>query len=76
MAVSYTHLDVYKRQAYGPCRTTAKTGWHRAAQKTPEEKNGGATPVSYTHLDVYKRQIPCRCPSNSIWQANHAPLGK
>ena len=32
--------------AYGQCRTTAKTGWRRAARKTPEEKHGCATPCA------------------------------
>ena len=43
-AVSYTHLDVYKRQV----------------QLSPGVFVGGEQgrphPVSYTHLDVYKRQ--------------------
>ena len=39
-AVSYTHLDVYKRQV------GAK----------PRRPRHGKRPVSYTHLDVYKRQ--------------------
>ena len=65
--VSYTHLDVYKRQ-----------GQHRAADAAPEVSVGSgffrsdpltlavsqrciavhahSHPVSYTHLDVYKRQ--------------------
>ena len=66
-AVSYTHLDVYKRQD----KTEAK----RAAKKPPglakKAVRGARTeawfyvhnkihevePVSYTHLDVYKRQL-------------------
>ena len=46
-AVSYTHLDVYKRQV---------------AQRGGDPLSGdgglcaGHHPVSYTHLDVYKRQ--------------------
>ena len=59
IAVSYTHLDVYKRQ------------W-RLSSKTTSTKltivgtdNGTITmrrsaPVSYTHLDVYKRQASNR----------------
>ena len=39
--VSYTHLDVYKRQA-------PRSAPHTLAQFEP---------VSYTHLDVYKRQL-------------------
>ena len=42
ISVSYTHLDVYKRQRY----------------RTRHEVGGDATAtVSYTHLDVYKRQL-------------------
>ena len=40
-AVSYTHLDVYKRQS---------PAW------TPSCRSASPEPVSYTHLDVYKRQ--------------------
>ncbi|RVU76022.1 arginase family protein [Pantoea dispersa] len=40
--VSYTHLDVYKRQDID-CLD-------------PAHAPGTGTPVSYTHLDVYKRQ--------------------
>ena len=56
-AVSYTHLDVYKRQYVGRVaigridRGTVRQGqevmvcdWHKSK------------PVSYTHLEVYKRQ--------------------
>ena len=49
MPVSYTHLDVYKRQAY--------------AMRFYELMSGQTKPlfvllaVSYTHLDVYKRQV-------------------
>ena len=53
-SVSYTHLDVYKRQIQQ---------WRgRQTVKKPLEGVGGAAapltfiPVSYTHLDVYKRQ--------------------
>ena len=67
--VSYTHLDVYKRQYY-----------HLTKEKVPKRKSaaagiacgreggkGGAKErrlrrlkaVSYTHLDVYKRQYSC-----------------
>ena len=45
--VSYTHLDVYKRQVYD----------HK--EELPELFDfilGNDTTVSYTHLDVYKRQ--------------------
>ena len=55
IAVSYTHLDVYKRQAATPFIG-------RMVESSLKEVDGGvieAAPVSYTHLDVYKRQIPC-----------------
>ena len=48
VAVSYTHLDVYKRQPRAnplPLHTT------------PTIPSGWNTAVSYTHLDVYKRQV-------------------
>ena len=47
--VSYTHLDVYKRQTiYG---MTIKQ-----MQVTLRVNQAKRMPVSYTHLDVYKRQ--------------------
>ena len=51
-AVSYTHLDVYKRKVYA-------WGWGQYGKLG----NGYTTnrndtdSVSYTHLDVYKRQV-------------------
>ena len=54
-AVSYTHLDVYKRQHHTGevvMHTTCKDG----AEGDPQEHHG-TPPVSYTHLDVYKRQV-------------------
>ena len=55
--VSYTHLDVYKRQVFlqsdhvdGDNRNIRITGFD---QRTADE----ADAVSYTHLDVYKRQV-------------------
>ena len=57
-AVSYTHLDVYKRQALGV------EGWiaddeivllgYACGDVVPAVDE--RCPVSYTHLDVYKRQ--------------------
>ena len=52
-AVSYTHLDVYKRQV--------ETIIRKAQEKQPEEATQtesfiNLASVSYTHLDVYKRQ--------------------
>ena len=70
--VSYTHLDVYKRQILiGAVTNTPALG---AAQQTLKQMHidaadpalgcavtyplgvVGVIPVSYTHLDVYKRQ--------------------
>ena len=66
--VSYTHLDVYKRQGF-PVRF-ARVGHCFAESFRPLSLLGtdsftfpdckshlfGDSPVSYTHLDVYKRQ--------------------
>ena len=53
MTVSYTHLDVYKRQG----QDRGKTGSEEAAGACEEScPNTWPLPVSYTHLDVYKRQ--------------------
>ena len=56
--VSYTHLDVYKRQ-----RLLGADGGERMVPSSELKKGdvvmvsaGGVIPVSYTHLDVYKRQ--------------------
>ena len=69
-AVSYTHLDVYKRQelnasirekldAYN-ARKFQKKECSRLSlflgEEMPLLAPLPATPVSYTHLDVYKRQ--------------------
>ena len=72
--VSYTHLDVYKRQ---PTTCAPSPGIIWAACRRPWQKprrlwpcpppiSGcktmcSASPVSYTHLDVYKRQLPAAC---------------
>ena len=67
MTVSYTHLDVYKRQFHSgvgaavlaalPC-----VGWSvHVGQKrdfiNPQGVDDDMHTVSYTHLDVYKRQV-------------------
>ena len=50
-AVSYTHLDVYKRQLYFHREGDGVlTGMSNPGQAV------GFDAVSYTHLDVYKRQ--------------------
>ena len=45
-SVSYTHLDVYKRQAM-----------HQASNEDYDIRSFIQGAVSYTHLDVYKRQV-------------------
>ena len=72
MAVSYTHLDVYKRQIAGTIRNAVNqmqlvNDWEqKKATGDVVKKQEGMTvtsqeesmiPVSYTHLDVYKRQV-------------------
>ena len=58
--VSYTHLDVYKRQQEaGAVFVLQRTGkaeniFYRKDMQTVQ-------PVSYTHLDVYKRQQVIYC---------------
>ena len=57
-AVSYTHLDVYKRQMQKLLiveviliRKSGESEWINLSCRLPS-----ITSVSYTHLDVYKRQ--------------------
>ena len=63
--VSYTHLDVYKRQVYA---------WQLNPEQKKEAQFRNLPPihfkgaVSYTHLDVYKRQPE--------WNAAGAPWGE
>ena len=54
-AVSYTHLDVYKRQLPFLVRCTLPALRHTAPGA--ERTAGVVDPVSYTHLDVYNRQV-------------------
>ena len=61
-AVSYTHLDVYKRQLWGRDfgvhkRTGGRIGGTRIMNRA----------VSYTHLDVYKRQQLGRLRIHQLW---------
>ena len=58
MAVSYTHLDVYKRQGVEGQKTyIVKEGVLTSyLHDRISAKHYGVNPVSYTHLDVYKRQ--------------------
>ena len=53
-SVSYTHLDVYKRQEEGKTRAL---GWNLEGDWLDHTGYTGTfITVSYTHLDVYKRQ--------------------
>ena len=58
--VSYTHLDVYKRQAYlirlNRHRFCDSHDILRQALLHRQRLINVVVPVSYTHLDVYKRQ--------------------
>ena len=54
--VSYTHLDVYKRQPKERCQVV-KPGDVVKIKDTQIIVVDSFDPVSYTHLDVYKRQI-------------------
>ena len=72
-SVSYTHLDVYKRQkldGFGVVRVPQKCsvlfrkeqarstqGTRIASENKSLMKQEIVPPVSYTHLDVYKRQV-------------------
>ena len=61
-AVSYTHLDVYKRQLKErgmrkeDLRLAAGLTTNMIANMGKGKNISMETPVSYTHLDVYKRQ--------------------
>ena len=57
--VSYTHLDVYKRQRNGYAKEYDESRAWCETQKMQDcyiQSVDGLKPVSYTHLDVYKRQ--------------------
>ena len=59
MSVSYTHLDVYKRQAQKCLKETESKDRELKTIKGIVRNNNYSTnivAVSYTHLDVYKRQ--------------------
>ena len=65
--VSYTHLDVYKRQApyfdgsklliAADCTAYAYAAFHQDFIRNKVTLIGCPKSVSYTHLDVYKRQV-------------------
>ena len=56
MPVSYTHLDVYKRQVPRTFHTSLGTDVTVSDNEYGYRIDQDAEPVSYTHLDVYKRQ--------------------
>ena len=73
VAVSYTHLDVYKRQRFDGTEITAlspaalrrmRRRMAMVFQDPYSSLDPRYSPVSYTHLDVYKRQPAC-CPGLS-----------
>ena len=76
VAVSYTHLDVYKRQVTGLSGTLPilQLAGGLAYERTTRPLRF-LRPVSYTHLDVYKRQpvdLGSRCTvfmNSSVKQA-------
>ena len=58
-AVSYTHLDVYKRQDMFPVGQEVDIHvdpFDIQIMNKPASEDEEAA-VSYTHLDVYKRQV-------------------
>ena len=57
---SYTHLDVYKRQAFSMelDKLPVPKDRDEARQSATRTIQKWSKPVSYTHLDVYKRQLP------------------
>ena len=55
-AVSYTHLDVYKRQV-NIWAIMAGVVLYAKYHGTSLNRYLYVGPVSYTHLDVYKRQM-------------------
>ena len=56
--VSYTHLDVYKRQAQHLRQLVQQFFLPGIAAALPGKTLHRIGAVSYTHLDVYKRQPP------------------
>ena len=80
-AVSYTHLDVYKRQALHPRFMDLPGGSEEDGDRLLRcvgflfllkfSYSAGARAVSYTHLDVYKRQRKYRKMAiiGLIWNA-------
>ena len=57
--VSYTHLDVYKRQLILRAIVGISDADTGIDPCFVDIKSTTVEPVSYTHLDVYKRQLLC-----------------
>ena len=55
--VSYTHLDVYKRQPQWNPSSELTSGAPASWPSPIRAYTSRCIPVSYTHLDVYKRQF-------------------
>ena len=56
--VSYTHLDVYKRQhLHRTVQAIRELGVRPGVTLNPATSLSTLEAVSYTHLDVYKRQV-------------------
>ena len=55
-AVSYTHLDVYKRQALTGAQVKQLRSMAHHLNPAIIIGKSDVNAVSYTHLDVYKRQ--------------------
>ena len=78
MAVSYTHLDVYKRQGYdvfpdvnrtqpfGSGATCYYPHGDLMLRNDTSDDFQLVIAVSYTHLDVYKRQNMWSCCAGSL----------
>ena len=56
LSVSYTHLDVYKRQDYLDKLIGMRVFRARIGKGDKVNRDFVLVSVSYTHLDVYKRQ--------------------
>ena len=60
MSVSYTHLDVYKRQIFYHTENPDSTSLDDIDRNSVNDTyyiKASVAAVSYTHLDVYKRQV-------------------
>ena len=73
VAVSYTHLDVYKRQSFINAKllepiTRLSKAMKKVSQGDFEQhlETNSRIAVSYTHLDVYKRQVLYYCSRKKL----------